>query len=262
LEAQAPFYALQKRGSNMMNAQKLAGLIQKSHRIVALTGAGISTAAGIPDFRGPNGIYVTYQYDPEKTFDIDWFDSDPHYFFDFARDFLSTIDHIQPTQTHMFLAELEQQGQLRSVITQNIDGLHEKAGSKNVIDMHGSFQQGHCRKCGQSYSRDELKRKILDEGIPHCDRCNGVIKPDIVFYGEAVHGMEEAESEARHADLFLAIGTSLTVYPAAMLPQFSGGPVVSINRGVTGELVQGMESIESDIDEVFTEVRNTLSHGS
>ena len=246
----------------MMNVQKLAGLIQKSHRIVALTGAGISTAAGIPDFRGPNGIYVTHQYDPEKTFDIDWFDTDPHYFFDFARDFLSTIDHIQPTQAHAFLAELEQQGLLRSVITQNIDGLHQKAGSKNVIEVHGSFQQGHCRKCGHSYSRDELKRKILAGGIPHCDRCNGVIKPDIVFYGEAVRGMEEAESEARHADLFLAIGTSLTVYPAAMLPQFSGGPVVSVNRGVTGELVRGMESIERDIDEVFTEVRNILSHGS
>jgi NAD-dependent deacetylase len=241
----------------MMNAQKLAGLIQNSHHIVALTGAGISTAAGIPDFRGPNGIYVTRQYDPEKTFDIDWFDTDPHYFFDFARDFLSTINHIHPTQAHAFLAELEQQGLLRSVITQNIDGLHQKAGSKNVIEV-----QGHCRKCGHSYSCDELKRKVLAGGIPHCDRCNGVIKPDIVFYGEAVRDMEEAESEARHADLFLAIGTSLSVYPAATLPTFSGGPVISINRGAVGEFVQGMESIERDIDEVFTEIRKMLSHGS
>jgi len=102
----------------MIDAQKLAGLIQESHYIVALTGAGISTNAGIPDFRGPKGIYVTHQYDPEKTFDIEWFDTDPHYFFDFARDFLSTIDHIVPTQAHAFLAELEQQGQLRCVITQ------------------------------------------------------------------------------------------------------------------------------------------------
>jgi NAD-dependent deacetylase len=245
-----------------MNAQKLAGLIQNSLRIVALTGAGISTAAGIPDFRGPNGIYVTHQYDPDKTFDIDWFDTDPHYFFEFARDFLTTIDHIHPTRAHAFLAELEQQGLLRSVITQNIDGLHQKAGSRNVIEVHGSFQQGHCRKCGHSYSCDELKHKILTEGVPHCDRCDGVVKPDIVFYGEAVQGMEEAESEARHADLFLAIGTSLSVYPAATLPTFSRGPVVSINRGAMGEFVQGMESIERDINEVFTEVRNTLSHGS
>ncbi|MCX6097368.1 MAG: Sir2 family NAD-dependent protein deacetylase [Caldiserica bacterium] len=246
----------------MMNAQKLARLIQNSHRIVALTGAGISTAAGIPDFRGPNGIYVTHQYDPEKTFDIDWFEMDPHYFFEFARDFLTTIDRIHPTQAHGFLAELEQQGLLRSAITQNIDGLHQKAGSKNVIEVHGSFQQGHCRKCGHSYSCDELKHKILAEGVPHCDRCDGVVKPDIVFYGEAVRGMEEAESEARHADLFLAIGTSLSVYPAATLPTFSGGPVVSINRGTMGELVRGMESIERDIDEVFTEVRTILCPSS
>jgi NAD-dependent deacetylase len=246
----------------MMNAQKLAGLIEKSHHIVALTGAGISTAAGIPDFRGPNGIYVTHQYDPEKTFDIDWFDTDPRTFFAFARDFLSMLDRVQPTQAHTFLAELEQQGRLWSVITQNIDGLHQKAGSRNVIEVHGSFQRGHCRKCGHGYSRDELKRKILAEEIPHCDRCGGVIKPDIVFYGEAVPDMEEAESEARHADLFLAIGTSLTVYPAAMLPALSGGPVVSINRGATGESVRGMESIDRGIDEVFAEVRNTLSRRS
>ncbi|HEY5485468.1 MAG TPA: Sir2 family NAD-dependent protein deacetylase, partial [Candidatus Cryosericum sp.] len=110
-----------------------------------------------------------------------------------------------------------------------------------------------------SYSYGELKHKILAEEVPHCDRCNGVIKPDIVFYGEAVQGMDEAESETRHADLFLAVGTSLTVYPAAMLPQFSGGPVVSINRGALGEVVRGMESIERDIDEVFAEVRNILS---
>jgi NAD-dependent deacetylase len=241
-----------------MNAQKLAELIRKSHHIVALTGAGISTAAGIPDFRGPNGIYVTHQYDPEKTFDIDWFDREPRTFFAFARDFLSTLDHVQPTRTHLFLAELEQEGPLQTVVTQNIDGLHQKAGSRNVIELHGSFRQGHCRACGHSYSHDELKSKILAEEIPHCDRCDGVIKPDIVFYGEAVRGIDEAESEARHADLFLAIGTSLTVYPAAVLPQFSGGPVVSINRGTMSELVRGMESIERDIDEVFTEVRTIL----
>jgi len=246
----------------MMNAQKLAGLIRESHHIVALTGAGISTAAGIPDFRGPNGLYVTRRYDPEKTFDIDWFDREPRTFFAFARDFLSTLDHVQPTQTHVFLAELEQQGLLQSVITQNIDGLHQKAGSRNVIEVHGSFQQGHCRKCGHGYSYKELKHKILTEEIPHCDHCDGVVKPDIVFYGEAVRGMDEAESETRHADLFLAIGTSLTVYPAAMLPQFSGGPVVSINRGTMGELVRGMESIEGDIDEVFAEVRHILAPSS
>ncbi len=241
-----------------MTSQELAKLISKSHNIVALTGAGISTAAGIPDFRGPKGIYVTRQYDPEKTFDIDWFDNDPHYFFDFAKDFLSTVDRIQPTVAHGFLATLEQQGRLKALVTQNIDGLHQKAGSKNVLEVHGSFQRGHCRKCGHAYSYEQLKSKILSEAVPHCEKCGGVIKPDIVFYGEAVQDLDEAESYARHADLFLVIGTSLTVYPAALLPQFSQGPVVCINQGPMGGLIRDMEHIDRDINSVCAEVASIL----
>jgi NAD-dependent deacetylase len=237
----------------MMDSQKLAELIQQSHYIVALTGAGASTSAGIPDFRGPKGIYVTRQYDPERTFDIEWFDSNPGYFFEFARDFLSTIDGIQPTRTHAFLADLERQGPLKALITQNIDGLHQKAGSSNVLEVHGSFQHGHCKHCGRGYAYEELKQKI-----PHCETCGGVVKPDIVFYGEAVHGMDEAQSEARRADLFLVIGTSLTVYPAAMLPQLCAGPVVCIGRGPMGAFDAGMEQIDRDIDAVFTEVEHFL----
>jgi NAD-dependent deacetylase len=242
----------------MMDSQKLAELIQQSHYIVALTGAGASTSAGIPDFRGPKGIYVTRQYDPERTFDIEWFDSNPGYFFEFARYFLSTIDGIQPTRTHAFLADLERQGPLKALITQNIDGLHQKAGSSNVLEVHGSFQHGHCKHCGRGYAYEELKQKILTESIPHCETCGGVVKPDIVFYGEAVHGMDEAQSEARRADLFLVIGTSLTVYPAAMLPQLCAGPVVCIGRGPMGAFDAGMEQIDRDIDAVFTEVEHFL----
>lgn len=241
-----------------MTSQKLAQLIQKAHFIVALTGAGISTAAGIPDFRGPKGIYVTRQYDPEKTFDIDWFDKDPHYFFEFAKDFLSTVDRIQPTAAHLFLADLERRGQLKALVTQNIDGLHQKAGSRNVLEVHGSFQHGHCRTCGRSYSYGEVKSKILSEDIPHCQQCGGVIKPDIVFYGEAVQDLDKAETYARQADLFLVIGTSLTVYPAALLPQFSQGPVVCINQGPMGGLIRDMEHIDRDINSVCTEVQAIL----
>jgi NAD-dependent deacetylase len=241
-----------------LNAQKLAQLIQQSHHIVALTGAGISTSAGIPDFRGPKGIYVTRQYDPERTFDIEWFDKDPRYFFDFARDFLSTIDHIEPTRTHAFLAGLEHRGSLATVITQNIDGLHQKAGSRNVIEVHGSFQQSHCRHCGRGYTYEELKRSILANAIPHCETCGEVIKPDIVFYGEAVRGMDEAQVEARRADLFLVIGTSLTVYPAAMLPQLCSGAVVCIGQGPVGDGGDGMEQIDQDIDMVFMEVKSLV----
>lgn len=245
-----------------MDSQQLAALVRQSRHIVALTGAGVSTSAGIPDFRGPRGIYVTRQYDPEKTFDIEWFDRDPRYFFDFARDFLSTIDHIEPTHTHMLLAALERQGSLRTLITQNIDGLHQKAGSNNVIEVHGSFQQGHCRHCDRTYGYEDLRHKILAEDIPHCETCGGVVKPDVVFYGEAVRGMDEAQAEAHRADLFLVIGTSLTVYPAALLPRLCSGPVVCIGQGPVGDGGGDMEQIDDDIDAAFREVERLLCKSS
>jgi len=126
-------------------------LLRQAGRIAALTGAGVSTAAGIPDFRGPRGLYVTRQYDPEKTFDIGYFDRDPTYFFAFARDFVQLVERVKPTLTHRFLAALEAQERLEAVITQNIDGLHQKAGSRRVLEVHGSVRSGHCRACGKAY---------------------------------------------------------------------------------------------------------------
>ena len=211
--------------------RSVGDLIRRAERIAVLTGAGISTAAGIPDFRGPRGLYVTRQYDPEKTFDIAYFDRDPSYFFAFARDFVQLVERIQPTLTHGFLAALEAQGKLKAVITQNIDGLHQKAGSRRVLEVHGSVRTGHCRGCGKAYEYDELKAKLLGENIARCDSCGGVVKPDIVFFGEAVREMEEASRVAGRADLFLVIGSSLTVYPAALLPQHALGQVVVVNQG-------------------------------
>ena len=209
----------------------VVNLIRRASRIAALTGAGISTTAGIPDFRGPRGLYVTRQYDPEKTFDISYFDHDPSYFFSFARDFVQLVERVQPTLTHRFLAMLERRGKLDAVITQNIDGLHQKAGSKRVVEVHGSVRNGHCRKCGRAYAYEELKAKILKEEIARCDSCGGIVKPDIVFFGEAVQGMGEASNVAGRADLFFVIGSSLTVYPAASLPEYAGGQVVVVNQG-------------------------------
>jgi NAD-dependent deacetylase len=211
--------------------QTVLGMIQRARHIAALTGAGISTAAGIPDFRGPRGLYVTRQYDPEKTFDINYFDRDPSYFFAFARDFVQLVERVQPTFTHRFLAVLEERGKLDAVITQNIDGLHQKAGSKRVIEVHGSVRNGHCRTCGRAYAYEELKAKVLSEDIVYCDSCGGIVKPDIVFFGEAVQGMGEASNVAGRADLFFVIGSSLTVHPAASLPEYAGGQVVVVNQG-------------------------------
>jgi NAD-dependent deacetylase len=244
-----------------MNTGELAQLIRRSTHTVVLTGAGISTAAGIPDFRGPHGIYTTRAYDPEKTFDIEWFDRDPSIFFAFARDFIPLAERAQPTFAHRFLAELERRDHVATVMTQNIDGLHQKAGSTHVLELHGSFQHAHCRNCQTAYTYLELKDKLQAAQLPLCDACGGVIKPDIVFYGEPVLEMDEAEAEARAADLFLVMGTSLTVYPAAMLPALTSAPVILLSRHNGTDGPSGAQVIDRDLDEVCGELLAILARG-
>ncbi len=211
-------------------AEKCAKLIKKAERIGVLTGAGISTNAGIPDFRGPRGLYVTRQYDPEKVFDIHYFRRDAKPFYDFARDFIGLEERIKPTPSHYFLAELENAGKLKGVVTQNIDSLHQRAGSKNVYEMHGSFELSHCLDCKKAFPFTLLKEKIATEVVPSCD-CGGVIKPDIVFFGEDVKHFADAVELAEASDLFLVIGTSGVVQPAAQVPAFASGDIVIINKG-------------------------------
>ncbi len=233
-------------------------LLRRAGRIAALTGAGVSTAAGIPDFRGPRGLYVTRQYDPERTFDIDYFDRDPRYFFAFARDFVQLVEQVRPTVTHRFLAAIEARGRLDAVITQNIDGLHQRAGSRRVLEVHGSVRTGHCRKCGKRYEYEALKAKVLGEEIARCDACGGVVKPDIVFFGEAVQAMEEASRVAAGSDLFLVIGSSLTVYPAALLPQHAGGRVVVVNQGPVEMASPDWIRVDEPADAFFARMASAL----
>jgi len=233
-------------------------LLRKADRIAALTGAGISTAAGIPDFRGPKGLYVTRQYDPERTFDINYFDRDPSYFFAFARDFIQLVERIRPTLSHRFLAELEARGKLTAVITQNIDGLHQTAGSRRVIEVHGSIRGGHCRRCGQEYAYERLRAEVLAGDVVHCDACGGVVKPDIVFFGEAVRGMDDASRVAAAADLFLVIGSSLTVYPAALLPQYARGQVIVVNQGPVEMGSSDWLRVDEAADTFFARVATAL----
>jgi len=237
---------------------RVVELMRQARRIAALTGAGISTAAGIPDFRGPRGLYVTQQYDPEKTFDIGYFDRDPTYFFAFARDFVQLVERVKPTLTHRFLAALEGQGTLEAVITQNIDGLHQKAGSRRVLEVHGSVRSGHCRHCGNAYGYDALKAKVLREAVARCEACGGVVKPDIVFFGEAVQEMEEASRVAARADVFLVIGSSLTVYPAALLPQYTTGCVVVVNQGPVEMAASDWVRVDEAADSFFARVAPAL----
>ncbi len=233
---------------------RVVELLRGARRIAALTGAGVSTAAGIPDFRGPRGLYVTRQYDPEKTFDIGCFDRDPTCFFAFARDFVRLVERVKPTVTHRLLAALEAQDRLEAVITQNIDGLHQKAGSRRVLEVHGSVRSGHCRGCGKGYGYEALKAKILDEPIARCDACGGVVKPDIVFFGEPVQEMDRASRAAARADVFLVIGSSLTVYPAALLPQYASGRVVVVNRGPVEMASADWLRIDEAADSFFARV--------
>lgn len=238
--------------------EDIVGLLRQARRIAALTGAGVSTSAGIPDFRGPRGLYVTRQYDPEKTFDIGYFDRDPTYFFAFARDFVQLIEQVQPTLTHRFLAALEAHETLEAVITQNIDGLHQKSGSRRVLEVHGSVMNGHCRTCGKAYAYEVLKAKVLAEPIARCEACGGVVKPDIVFFGEAVHAMEEASRVAARTDVFLVIGSSLTVYPAALLPQYASGQVVVINQGAVEMASSEWLRIDEAADIFFARIAPAL----
>lgn len=232
-----------------------ADRIRAARHIVALTGAGVSTSAGVPDFRGPKGLYVTRAYDPETVFEITAFDRDPEPFYKFSRDFLKLLRGLTPSPAHRFLAELEAGGTPVTIITQNIDGLHQRAGSRHVLPMHGDYNTAHCRRCGKATRGEELARRLTESpDVPRCP-CGGTIKPDVVFFGEPVRHLDEAMREAAAADLFLALGSSLSVYPAASLPLYARGDVVVVNQGPIGLGPEpNVYRADMDLDGFFMEV--------
>jgi NAD-dependent deacetylase len=235
-----------------------ANFIRDSKSIVALTGAGISTSAGIPDFRGPSGIYSMKKYDTEKIFELTYFLENPELFYDFARDFLSKLEVGRPTFTHLFLAQLERAGKLEMLITQNIDGLHECAGSKNLINLHGNINKSYCLQCSKEYPLEQMRAKVFNEKVPFCDKCGGLIKPDIVFFGEGVKEFSKAEASVYNSDLLLIIGTSLEVYPANLLADFSRGKTVFVGK-TTNTLMRYFDlHVDIDIDSFFKGVYSYL----
>ena len=239
------------------NYKKIAEILQ-SGNVVCMTGAGISTAAGIPDFRGKNGLYTTKQYDPDTIFDINYFNHNPKPFFEFSRDLFTIITELKPTFTHYFLAELEKKGLLNLIITQNIDPLHQQTGIEKIICLHGNYASATCRCCGKKYNLDKIINKILQDEIPYCERCKGVIKPDIVFFGQNVYGLNEAAEAVSKADTLLILGSSLVVYPAASLPQFAKR-VIIINKGKVRDLdVEEKYYIDSDLDVFFEEIAQIM----
>ena len=222
----------------MSNYAPLADLLDSAHHAIALTGAGISTLSGIPDFRGKNGLYGRKDIDPERLFEINAFRRDPSYYYTHAREFIYGLGSRKPNIIHKELARLEHMGILHAVLTQNIDMLHQKAGSHRVLELHGSPAVHSCLECGMTMSFDAVTRS-LDEGrIPTCSCCGGIIKPNIVFFGEPLpeEALIQAQEEAMEADLMLVLGSSLTVYPAAGLPGITlrrKGKIAIINESPT-----------------------------
>lgn len=214
-------------------AAELAERFGRARRAVFFGGAGVSTASGIPDFRSAGGLYSQrFAYPPERMLEHDFFVSHTEEFFDFYRSRMVAPDAL-PNQAHLKLAELESTGSLAAVVTQNIDGLHQRAGSRRVLELHGSVLRNHCTRCGEPYDLDYV---MAAEGVPRCASCGGVVKPDVVLYGEQLDErvlMESVEAIAA-ADLLVIGGTSLVVYPAAGLVNYFGGTdLVIVNRGST-----------------------------
>ena len=240
-------------GGNSMYEQEIGALqeiIDESKNIVFFGGAGVSTESGIPDFRSEDGLYhEKYSYPPERIISHSFFLTNPEVFYRFYKEKMLCLD-AEPNAAHRKLAELEQAGKLKAVVTQNIDGLHQKAGSKIVYELHGSIHRNYCLRCHKFYSAKFIKESV---GIPYCS-CGGVIKPDVVLYEESLDSktIEDAVTAITNADTLIIGGTSLVVYPAAgFIDYFRGKHLVLINKAETGRTVQADLAIRAPIGEVM-----------
>lgn len=243
--------------------ERLVKLLRDSKSAVAFTGAGVSTLSGIADFRGKNGLYTRRDIDAGKLFDIGYFHRDPSYYYMKSKDFIYNLEEKTPSIVHTELARLEEMGILKAVITQNIDLLHEKAGSKRIVEVHGSPLTHRCLSCGKSWDFEEIAEMVRRDIVPSCDACGGLVKPDITFFGEALPAaaVEEAIELSEQADVMLVLGSSLTVQPAASFPVYSlqnGGKLVVVNNMDT-PLDDRAELTYSDLLEVFSYLHGHLN---
>ena len=233
---------------------KLRGLIGNAKRIVFFGGAGVSTESSIPDFGGKDGLYKArneFGLSPETLLSHEFFVRHPDVFYKYYRSTLSKTGYL-PNKAHYALAKLEAEGKLTAVITQNVDNLHQMAGSKHVIELHGSAYRNYCTKCGKSYSIDFINSY---DGVPKCD-CGAIVRPDVVLYGEQLDydAIDEAIEELRSADLLIVGGTSLVVYPAAgLIDYYSGDELVLINKGETSYDSRASLVLHRSIGEVLSQ---------
>ena len=227
--------------------------VDEAQRIVFFGGAGVSTESGIPDFRSVDGLYnQKFKYPPETIISHSFFEQRPEEFFDFYKEKMLPLG-FEPNVTHKVLARWEREGKLSAVVTQNIDGLHQKAGSKNVLELHGSVLRNYCTRCHKSYSAEFVKNS---KGVPRCD-CGGIVKPDVVLYEESLDQdvMGRAAMAIAGADLLIVAGTSLTVWPAAgMIRYYRGSRLVLINRDETPYDREADLVLHEKLGDVFREL--------
>ena len=232
---------------------RLKEIIQKSDNIVFFGGAGVSTESGIPDFRSVDGLYnQKWKYPPETILSHSFFVSNPEEYYRFHHAKLN-VRGFKPNQAHIRLAELEKEGKLKAVITQNIDGLHQAAGSKKVLELHGTLYRAYCSRCRKPYPAEDMENC---EGVPRCS-CGGVIRPDIVLYEESLDDqvLRDSINYIRHADVLIVGGTSLNVYPAAgLINYYNGNKLVLINRSATPYDEYADLIIHENIGKVFSQV--------
>lgn len=237
----------------MGEREKLKEWIAESSNIVFFGGAGVSTESGIPDFRSVDGLYnQQYDYPPETIISHSFYKKNPKEFYRFYKNRMLYPD-AKPNAAHRALARLEQQGKLRAVITQNIDGLHQAAGSMEVLELHGSVHRNYCTRCNEFYSLDAI---LSMDGVPRCG-CGGIIKPDVVLYEEGLDQgiLQKSIAYISHADVLIVGGTSLTVYPAAgLLNYFQGNKLVLINKSVTPADTRADLVVSGKIGEIFAQV--------
>ncbi len=233
---------------------ELQEIIDESEKIVFFGGAGVSTESGIPDFRSVDGLYnQKYEYPPEEILSSTFFWNNTEYFYNFYRDKMLYLD-AKPNAAHYKLAELEKKGKLSAIVTQNIDGLHQKAGSKKVYELHGSVYRNYCTSCKRKYSPEFIKES---KGIPRCE-CGGIIKPDVVLYEEGLDGntIDGAVAAIANADCLIVAGTSLAVYPAAsFINYFRGKYFVLINKTETSADNRADLVIRRNVGEVLGKIK-------
>ncbi len=237
----------------MTDMEKLKQWIGESSRIVFFGGAGVSTESGIPDFRSVDGLYSQrFEYPPETIISHSFYQRNPEYFFRFYREKMLPLG-FEPNVTHKVLARWEQEGKLSAVVTQNIDGLHQKAGSKRVFELHGSVLRNYCTRCGAFYSAEFVKHSTA---VPKC-ACGGTVKPDVVLYEESLDQdcIENSVMAISRADLLIVAGTSLTVYPAAgLLQYYRGSRLVLINRDETPYDSQADLVFHESLGDIFSQL--------